>query len=286
MRRHSRRLAILAVVGALGTGALVEYAPHVLALTAKHGTVRPGTVRPPDDWSKKGRFLTAAEAYPSVVRVLDGDGSPYCSGTVVHSPEADLVITAAHCVYIDGTFQTGLTVAPGTSDGHNPYGTWNVDRIWVDPRYTKGGDERYDYAFLRVSRPGGPEIEDAVGANTLAVDQPFHLTGLTTTGYPDTDNPDDRQLTCALDSYQSPAHTQYREIRCGGYFAGVSGSPWVRLKPGARTGTLIGIIGGWNGGGPKDDDPHQDAISYSPYFDAATKALYQKAVRDDGGVGG
>jgi hypothetical protein len=285
-RDGGRRMRVLfaAAIGALCAVALVPYAPDVPAL-AERGK-HPLAVQQPDQWNKQGSYLPASQAYPSVVRILDGDGSPSCSGSVVHSPGGDLVITAAHCVYSQGSYTTGLSVAPDTSDGKSPHGTWDVDRIWVDPHYAKDGDETYDYAFLRVSRSGGPAIEAAVGANTLAVNQPFHLRGVTTTGYPDTENPDDRQLTCTLETFQSGAHDQYREARCGGYFDGVSGGPWVLLKPGARTGTLVGVIGGWNNGGPDDGTPHADAISYSPYFTDATKALYEAAMDGESGESG
>ncbi|MGW7002900.1 trypsin-like serine peptidase [Streptomyces sp. NPDC054933] len=281
MRRRSRtRVAALAAVGALAAAGLIQYAPDVVALAqAKHHT----GPRPPDDWSKKGSFLSADQANPSVVEVLGSDGSPYCSGAVVHSPGADIVITAAHCVYGDNSYASALSVAPGRTGGKSPHGTWQVDKIWVDPHYTKDNDEQYDYAFLRVSRSGGPEIEDAVGGNTLQVNQPYHLRGITTIGYPDSNNPGDAQLSCNLETFQSGAHDQYREMRCGGYSAGVSGGPWLELAPGAKTGALVGVIGGWNGGGPADDDPHVDDISYSPYFTDATKALLTQAINDDGG---
>ena len=71
------------------------------------------------------------------------------------------------------------------SGAARPYGSWRVDRVWIDPRYTERHDERYDYAFLRVSRSGGRRIESAAGADTLRVGRPFHLSGVTATGYPE-----------------------------------------------------------------------------------------------------
>ncbi|AEW96429.1 trypsin-like serine peptidase [Streptantibioticus cattleyicolor] len=278
--RRRTRAAVLTAVAVLAVTGAVRYAPEVVALArAKHHT----EPHPPDDWTKKGNYLSAARAYPSVVEVLDTDGSPYCSGSVVHSSTGDIVITAAHCVYGDGSYASGLSVAPGRTGGKAPHGTWQVAKMWVDPHYTKGGDENYDYAFLRVSRSDGTRIEDAVGANQLLVNQPYHLRNVTTIGYPDSNNSGDQQLACTLETFQSGAHDNYREMRCGGYSAGVSGGPWLTLAPGARTGGLVGIIGGWNGGGPADNDPHEDAISYSPYFTTATRALFDQAVADEGG---
>lgn len=293
MRRSGRsgtRNAVLTAVAGVAFGALVLYAPHVLARAqGGHqgtGSQQAASQAPPDDWDRQGTFLAATGAYPSVVQVIGSGGGPFCSGSVVHSPGGDIVITAAHCVYASGSYSAGLSVVPGMTAGKSPFGTWQVDRIWVDPHYTGAHDERYDYAFLRVSQSGGRRIEDAAGANTLRVDQPFHLSGVTATGYPDTGNPGDRQLTCALETFRSAAHGQYREMHCGGYTAGVSGGPWVILSRGARTGELVGVIGGFNGGGPPDGTPHADAISYSPYFTDATSALFTEAAENNGGRSG
>ncbi|WP_271317209.1 trypsin-like serine peptidase [Streptantibioticus silvisoli] len=282
------RTAITAGAGILLIAAFAGYGPRMLTLAeSRHPVGRsasPAGPTPPPDWSREGTFLTASRSYPAVVRLLASGGSPYCSGSVVHSTGGDLVMTAAHCVYASGSYLTGTTVVPGLSGGSRPYGSWQVDHVWIDPRYTaEGHDEDYDYAFLRVGRSDGRAIESAAGADTLTVDQPFHLLGVTTTGYPESGDPGNRQLTCTLPTYQSPAHRAYREMHCGGYTAGVSGAPWVLLSPGSRTGRLVGLIGGFNGGGPPDGTPHEDAISYSPYFDAATEALLRQAESGNGG---
>lgn len=298
MRRIGRsrtRSGVVIAAGTLAIACLVPFVPHVLQSAhaelhpARHPSGGPSATAvpaPPDDWSRRGTFLGASGAYPSVVRVIGAEGEPFCSGGVVHSPGGDIVITAAHCVYANGGYSTGLSVVPGMSGGKGSFGSWRVDRIWVDPRYTGSHDEAYDYAFLRVRQPGGRRIEDAAGADALRVDRPFELTGVTATGYPDTGNPGGRQLTCRLTTFRSRAHQEYREMHCGGYTAGVSGGPWVVLGPGGRTGDLVGVIGGFNGGGPPDGDPHEDAISYSPYFTDATRALLARAADGDGGADG
>ena len=63
--------------------------------------------------------------------------------------------------------------------------------------------------------------------------------------------------------------------RCAGFFGGTSGSPWVTgFDPVTRTGTIIGVIGGYQEGGDTD------AISYSSYFGSGIKQLYQHAVAE------
>lgn len=284
------RTVVLTAVGALIVGCLIVLVPRTLDSADGSDAVPHGGTSsdpsPPDDWGRHGTFLSPADAYPAVVRLVSRDGRPFCTGSVVHSPGGDLVMTAAHCVYGDGSYTSGATVVPDHTGSAERYGSWRVDRIWVDPRYTGGHDERYDYAFLRVVQDAGRRIQDAVGANTLRVDEPFTLRGVTTTGYPDDGDPGGEQLTCTLETYRSAVHPADREMHCGGYTAGVSGSPWVLLAPGARTGFLIGLIGGFNGGGPPDGSPHEDAISYSPYFTGAALTLLGQAVKGVGGHDG
>jgi len=65
--------------------------------------------------------------------------------------------------------------------------------------------------------------------------------------------------------------TQLR-FECPGYTGGTSGSPWVtRFSHWSRTGTIVGVIGGHQGGG---DTP---SVSYSVRFGPAIQRLYREA---------
>jgi hypothetical protein len=65
--------------------------------------------------------------------------------------------------------------------------------------------------------------------------------------------------------------TQLR-FNCGGYTGGTSGSPWVtHFDPRSRTGTIVGVIGGYQEGG---DAP---SVSYSAYLGDGARQLYQQA---------
>jgi len=66
--------------------------------------------------------------------------------------------------------------------------------------------------------------------------------------------------------------TQLR-FDCGGFTGGTSGSPWVaHFSSRTRTGTIVGIIGGYQAGGDTA------AISYSSYLGQAVRQLYQEAI--------
>lgn len=197
----------------------------------------------------------------------------FCSASVVHSPGRDLILTAAHCEP-----GTDVSFVPGYRAGaaHQPYGIWAVAEVFTDPRWTPDDDAAsdYDFAFARV-RPGphGRRLEDVTGANRLARTPGYH-NRVTVIGYPHAvDNPADQAVTCTTTTARLQGLRQL-QILCDGFFTGTSGSPWIlNYNTRTRSGTVIGLIGGLDGGGLTD------RISYSPFFDEAVMTLYHTAVR-------
>jgi hypothetical protein len=192
--------------------------------------------------------------------------SHHCTGSVVSSPEGDIVVTAAHCVY-DGGADTALAFVPEYDNGSMPYGAWDVSAVYVAPQWTANRDPDYDVAFIVVHQSGTSEsIQDKVGADTLAVDQPYaNLT--TVVGYPsDTNQP----ITCT--NYTTEFSSTQLQWDCGGYPGGTSGSPFltdVNSKTGL--GTVVGVIGGYETGGDTPD------VSYSAYFTDSVSQLLAQA---------
>jgi V8-like Glu-specific endopeptidase len=77
-----------------------------------------------------------------------------CSGALVRSKHAYVVLTAAHCVRNGrGQWATNWTFVPGYSGGTDPYGQYTAHRFFVSPRWTgpDNGNERYDVAFVQVT---------------------------------------------------------------------------------------------------------------------------------------
>ncbi|MEU9419887.1 trypsin-like peptidase domain-containing protein [Streptomyces sp. NPDC048272] len=190
----------------------------------------------------------------------DWDADHHCSAAVVHSPDGDLLVTAAHCVYRGG-FRTNLAFVPGYRDGTAPYGVWVPTRIDVDPRWTESADPDHDVAFVRVRRPGHPgeRLEDVTDAPAIRF-RPRLPAPARVVGYPnDAEQPVDCYNTARADG---PAQVR---LDCAGVPDGTSGGPI--LTDGS---TLIGVVGGRDGGG--------DAMtSYSSWFDDGTRALYARA---------
>jgi V8-like Glu-specific endopeptidase len=193
--------------------------------------------------------------------------SHHCTGSVVSSPEGDIVVTAAHCVYSGSGAKTDLAFVPDYNDGATPYGVWDVSAVYVAQQWISDRDPDYDVAFIVVHKSGSnTPIQDIVGADTLAVDQPY--TALTTViGYPsDTNKP----ITCT--NYTTEFSSTQLQWDCDGYPGGTSGSPFL-TNVNAKTGlgTVDGVIGGYETGG---DSPN---VSYSVHFTDWVSQLLTKA---------
>jgi hypothetical protein len=200
--------------------------------------------------------------FPSVAGALPAlHGPHFCSAGVVHSRGHDLVITAAHCVY-----GPGLTIefAPGFHDGIAPYGVWEVRRIYLEPGWRTSRDPHDDVALLQLAPHAGREIEDVVGAHSLA--SPSVGAYVTVDGYPAGSG--GRPITCANELYATQG---YPSFDCSGYVGGVSGGPWVQGSH------VVGVTGGLEQGGCTD------STSYSAPFGAGTLALLRRA--EAGGPG-
>jgi hypothetical protein len=99
-------------------------------------------------------------------------GTHFCTGTVVHSPSGDVVVTAAHC--LSGQRPGSLSIKPGYHHGVAPLGVWVVKKLAVDPRWAHAEDPDHDFAFLVVARAGShSSLEALTGAEQMRiVDRP------------------------------------------------------------------------------------------------------------------
>ena len=211
---------------------------------------------------------TAAE--PDSVGALFVDGVQMCTASVVDSPGDDLLITAAHCIYGEGTYGQNITFVPGYSGGQRPYGTWVPERMLVDPRWSGYSDPDLDVGFIILRPLHGKNIQDVLGGNTLAID-PGYTMLVRVSGYPW----GSRQAVTCVNWTSQQADYQLR-FDCAGFPCGTSGSPWViSYDPATGTGALVGLIGGYQQGGDTS------SVSYSPYFNSHVRNLYEQAVGEE-----
>ncbi|MEU8783635.1 hypothetical protein [Streptomyces sp. NPDC048637] len=206
---------------------------------------------------------------------VDGDAKAHhCTASVVHSPHGNLILTAGHCN--PGT-RAAFVPQYRSAAATQPHGVWAIERTFAYPeRGTTGAGADLDFAFATVAPDEDDRtLEEVTGGNTLSP-TPGYTNDVTVIGYPNVRNdPEDRAVRCAARTSRLTGTHELR-MECGGFYGGTSGSPWLSdFDEESRTGRVIGVIGGLNGGGPKG--PDADRISYSPYFGSKVLSLYARA---------
>ncbi|MEU3345455.1 trypsin-like peptidase domain-containing protein [Streptomyces sp. NPDC006700] len=184
-------------------------------------------------------------------------GNHFCTASVVHSPQRDLVVTAAHCLSGD----SDLVFVPGYRDGRAPYGVWTVKRRFLPDGWTAHQDEDSDMAFAVIAPQDGKGVEDAVGANRLLTGAATGATAVTLTGYPDS-----REVPISCTNRPRAHSGPQQRIDCPEFTGGTSGSPWINGDQ-----EVVGVLGGHEAGGSTAD------TSYSVVLGAAAAQLYKDA---------
>ncbi|MFD3760470.1 trypsin-like serine peptidase [Streptomyces sp. NPDC058622] len=215
-------------------------------------------------------------------------GNTYCTGSVVRSKGKNLVLTAGHCA-------NGLAVAThsifvpqyrhGKSATAQPAGIFPLADVYRDPRYpanetTLGPLSDLDFAFVTTTANDKGLPENITGALTFTATSAYEH-NVTVVGYPSSGsvNGKHQAITCDVPTKRLYGFRQLK-MECGGYYGGVSGSPWIKgYNAAARSGQVVGNIGGYNGGG---NDAEAHWISYSPLFGKDAQDLYNDA---NNGVG-
>ncbi|MGW3202586.1 trypsin-like serine peptidase [Streptomyces sp. NPDC001135] len=187
-------------------------------------------------------------------------GGHFCTASVVHSPQRDLIATAAHCVSGDDG-DGDLVFVPGYRDGKAPVGVWKVSRRYLPDGWAKDQDEDSDLAFVTVAELDGKRVEDVVGGNRFAPGMATGATAVTVVGYPDA-----RETPISCTNKPAPHSTTQQRINCPAFASGTSGSPWVN-----GDGQVVGILGGHEYGGSTDD------VSYSVVLRGEAAELYKDA---------
>ncbi|MDC7337962.1 trypsin-like serine peptidase [Streptomyces lydicus] len=232
----------------------------------------PAATAPADDGNAYTPRRTEQNARVGAVFEKDDSGDHFCTASVVQSPGRNMLITAAHCAYDAeaGSTVNDLVFAPDYRDGDEPTGLWKVKKVIIDDRWAKSQDEDLDVAFLILDKKDGKQIQDVLGGNTLGIDRGFD-NEVKITGYPTSR---DTPISCQNRTTKY-SDTQMR-IQCTDFEGGTSGSPWLAdYDPKSHTGTVIGVLGGHEGGGDQDD------VSYAAYFDDDVAVLYRRAQDKD-----
>ncbi|MCK7627177.1 hypothetical protein MUU72_29465 [Streptomyces sp. RS10V-4] len=251
------------------------WTPRRMAAAAppERGTGRPAAA------SRRAPTAEHFEGVPSVGVLFSVDGEArehHCTASVVHSPHGNLILTAGHC---NPGARAAFVPQYRSGEDDQPYGVWAIEDSYAySDRGTSGDAADRDVAFATVAPDDdGRRIEEVTGANVLAA-TPGYRNEVQVIGYPSVhSDPEDRAVRCATTTRRLAGTRQLR-MDCNGFYGGTSGSPWLAgYDPHTRTGKVIGVIGGVNGGGPRG--PHSDRTSYSPYFGKEILSLYDRATK-------
>jgi len=229
----------------------------------------------PEDWTEPEAGSTpVAKENAKTLRIgalfnHDTSGNHFCTGSVVNSPGHNVIVTAAHCLNSGdgGADKADIAFVPAYADGQTPFGVWQPEKYLMDPRWVKDADDNLDVAFIVLKPHDGKNIQDVLGGNTIEFDSGYHH-NVRVTGYPGSN---DAPITC--DNATSEQPKDFLEFPCANFYGGTSGSPWLTsYNPQTRTGTIVGVLGGYEEGGSTPD------VSYSDNLGADVKKLYDQAI--------
>ena len=212
------------------------------------------------------------------VLVVDG-GRHQCSAAVVASRSRRVLATAAHCVWLDGSWRVdGAFFIPGYAAGEEPLGRWTVDTAYVPPAWQQidspindvAADT--DFAFVTLLPRDGVLPEQVLGAQGIRFSTPDRLP-VAALGYPATGVYDGQSLRgcdgpAAVETFTRPDRDggQVLAMTCD-MTEGASGGPWLAGPDAAAgRGQVVGVVSGG------------DATQLvSPRFGAAAREVYEAA---------
>ncbi|MGH3758483.1 trypsin-like serine peptidase [Actinophytocola sp.] len=95
-----------------------------------------------------------------------------CSGNAVTSGNKSVVLTAGHCVKLEGTWHTDWVFVPAYNNGDAPFGTWTAKSTLTTPQWEASEDINFDVGAAVVDPLNGQNLTDVVGGQGVAFNQP------------------------------------------------------------------------------------------------------------------
>ncbi|MFE0188825.1 trypsin-like serine peptidase [Streptomyces sp. NPDC058989] len=192
-----------------------------------------------------------------------------CSGDAVTSGNKSTVITAGHCVKLQGNWHTNWVFVPGYHDGEAPYGKWPAAKTLATPQWTASEDINYDVGAAVVAPLDGKKLTDVVGGQGLSFNSGYNK-AMYAFGYPAAAPYDGSKLIyCSGNTIKDPLFSKDHGLSCN-MTGGSSGGPWFTSFD-EKTGT--GLQASVNSFGYQ----FLPNTMFGPYFGDDAKNLYEKA---------
>ncbi|MEU6545475.1 peptidase [Streptomyces sp. NPDC046859] len=192
-----------------------------------------------------------------------------CSGNAVTSANKSTVITAGHCVKLEGAWHTDWVFVPGYHDGQAPHGRWTAARTLSTPQWTASEDINYDVGAAVVAPLDGQRLTDVVGGQGLAFNTGYNQR-MYSFGFPAAAPYDgERFIYCSGTTSRDFLLSNDHGMGCD-MTGGASGGPWfTRFDEATGTG-LQSSVNSFK----YNFLPNR---MYGPYFGADAQNLYQAA---------
>ncbi|MFI9542677.1 peptidase [Streptomyces sp. NPDC052016] len=192
-----------------------------------------------------------------------------CSGNAVTSANKSTVITAGHCVKLQGAWHTDWVFVPGYHDGQAPYGKWTASKTLSTPQWTASEDINYDIGAAVVAPLDGKRLTDVVGGQGLAFNTGYNL-AMYSFGFPAASPYDgEKFIYCSGTTTRDFLLSKDHGMTCN-MTGGSSGGPWfTQFNESTGTGLLTSV-----NSFKYNFLPNR---MYGPYFGADAQNLYQTA---------
>ena len=202
-----------------------------------------------------------------------GGANASCSGTAVTSGNESVVMTAGHCVKLNGAAHRNVAFVPGFDQGRRPFGTWVASRLFTTQQWNAREDINFDVAAVVVAPLQGRTLTDVVGGQGVAFNQQRQQQ-VFAFGYPAAAPFDgSRLIYCSGRAFNDPVATQGQGVRCN-MTGGSSGGGWfIDFDASTGTGTLNSVNSFTYDFAP--------GFMFGPFFGEEAMQVYQAAQRAD-----
>ncbi|MGI5267637.1 trypsin-like serine peptidase [Nonomuraea sp. CA-218870] len=202
-----------------------------------------------------------------------GGGNASCSGTAVTSANESVVMTAGHCVKLNGAAHRNVAFVPAFDNGRRPFGTWVATRLLTTQQWNAREDINFDIAAAVVAPLQGRTLTDVVGGQGVAFNQ-ARQRQMFAFGYPAASPFDGSDLIyCSGRAFNDPVATRGQGVPCT-MTGGSSGGGWFL---GFDESTGVGMLNSVNSF-TYDFAP---GFMFGPFFGDEAMEVYQAAQSTD-----